>query len=122
MGRPSMPGDFPFSIWKIAVFNSVSVICLINVSFSLSLTLGLIVSDSVFRIFEYVCVLVYCDEKNFQCFKIRKSFVIVVVLSCIFCSCFAFCFCFSRSKKNLFCFSCSSISFSLLRIIEAEIL
>ena len=58
----------------------------------------------------------YNEEKNsLQCFKISKSFVIVVVwLFCMLCiglMVFCFCFCFSCSEKNLFDFSCSYIIF-----------
>lgn len=59
-----MPGDFPFSIWNIAVFNSVGVICLINFSFSSSLILRERGSNSVSCIFVCVFVLVYSIEKN----------------------------------------------------------
>ena len=81
-----MPGDFPFFIWNMAVFNSVRVICLINFSISSSLILGESGSNSVVCIFVFVYVLVYSVEKNAsQCFRISKSFVVVVVvLYCVF--------------------------------------
>ena len=62
----------------------------------------------------------YNEEKNsLQCFKISKSFAIVVVwLFCMICiglMVFCFCFCFSYSEENLFDFSCSNIIFSFAK-------
>ena len=34
MGIPSIPGDFPFSNWEIAVFSSAKVICCVSLLLS----------------------------------------------------------------------------------------
>ena len=64
-----MTGDFAFSIWKMAVFNSASKIVWINLSFSSLVIFGLIGVKSFSYISKLVCALVY---KFLQCFNISK--------------------------------------------------
>ena len=64
MGRSSMPEYFPFSIWSMAVFNSVSDIFWVNFSFYSMLILGLIGFNNISCIYGFVCVLGYSVEKN----------------------------------------------------------
>ena len=42
MGIPSVPGDFPFSNWKIVVFSSAEVICCASFLLSSFVILALI--------------------------------------------------------------------------------
>ena len=60
-----MGGDFPFSIWNMAVFNFVSVIWLIKFSFSSLVILSLAGFDSFSVICGFVFVLVYRLRKTF---------------------------------------------------------
>ena len=57
-----MPGDFAFYIWKMAVFNSVSEIVWINLSFSSLVIFGLIAVKSFPCISKLACALVYKVE------------------------------------------------------------
>ena len=97
-----MAGDFAFSIWKMAVFNSGSEVVWINFSFSSLVIFGLTGAKSFSCFSKLVCVFVY-KVKFLQCCNISKSLVIVRV-SLFFCFCdflmvFCFCFCFPGQRK-----------------------
>ena len=54
-----MAGDFAFSVWKMAVFNSESEIFWVKFSFSLLVIFGLIGAKSFSCTSKLICVLVY---------------------------------------------------------------
>ena len=63
-----MPGDFPFSIWKIAVFNSRKEIFCISFSFISLVIFGLIDCKSSCCNSELVCLLDYKLTKKVSLF------------------------------------------------------
>ena len=58
MGIPSIPGDFPFSNWKIAVFSSAKVICCVSFLLSSFVILAFRGFNSFSCILAFVYVLV----------------------------------------------------------------
>ena len=58
MGIPSIPGDFPFPNWKIAVFSSAKFICCVSFLLSLFVILAFRGFNSFSCILAFVYVLV----------------------------------------------------------------
>ena len=65
MGIPSIPGDFPFSNWKIAVFSSAKVICCVSFLLSSFVILAFRGFNSFSCILACLCFGVKVGEKVF---------------------------------------------------------